>query len=114
MKKFFSHLRKLWQEAVKRRRYASKIDPVRIGNMAKDLAQLVQMALCQGRISQDEAQYLQQLQKEMERLIALTEKTAFRNLPADRRVTLFYSLKRSHEKLITSIQGSDAPTTRVQ
>ncbi len=114
MKKFFSSLRKLWQEAHKRRRYASIIEPSCIGNMAKDLANLVQMALCNGHVSQDEAQYLQQLQIEMERLIALTEQSAFRRLPADRRVTLYYSLRRSHEKLLTSIQGTDAPTMRIQ
>ncbi len=114
MKKLFSPLRRLWQEAVKRRRYASIIDPTNIGNMAKELAHLVQMALCNGHIPHQEAQYLQQLQSEMEKLIALTENTAFRNLSADRRVALFYSLKRSHEKLLTSIQGMNTPTTRIQ
>ncbi len=114
MKKLFSKIRRLWQEARKRRIHATIIDPARIGNMAKELVHLVQMALCNGNIPQEEAQYLHQLQKEMEKLIALTEKAAFKKLPADRRVTLFHSLQRSHEKLLTSIQGTDAPTTRIQ
>ncbi len=114
MKKFFLNFRKLWQEAVKRRRYSDIIAPALIGNMAKNLAQLVHMALCNGHIVHEEAHYLQQLQKEMEKLIALTEKAAFKNLPADRRITLYHSLKRSHEKLLTSIQRIEAPTTRIQ
>ncbi len=114
MKKFFSSLRRLWQEARNRRRYAEIIHPKCIRNMATDLAKLVQMSLCRGHMSRTEAQYLQDLQKEMEKLINLTENTSFCNLSAHRRVTLYYNLQRSHEKLLASIQNTDAPTTRIQ
>ncbi len=114
MKNFFASIRQLWQEAQNRRRYAAIIDPTCIGNMAKELTQLVQMSLRWGQISNEEAQYLQQLQIEMERLITLTQQSAFSKLPAYRRVTLYHSIQRSHEKLIDSMQNTDAPTTRIQ
>ncbi len=79
-----------------------------------NLCQLVQMSLCRGQMSQEEAQYLQVLQKEMEKLITLTENKSFRYLPAHRRMTLYYNLQRSQEKLLASIQSSDAPTARIQ
>ncbi len=114
MKKFFSYLRRLWQEARNRHRYATIINPACIKNMAEDLSQLIQMSLCRGHMSHNEAQYLQTLQREMEKLINLTENTSFRNLSAHKRVSLYYNLQRSQEKLLTSIQSTDAPTTRIQ
>ncbi len=114
MKKFFSSLRQLWQEVRNRRRYAAIIDPAHIRSTAQDLVKLVQMSLCRGHMSQEEAQYLQTLQKEMQKLINLTEVTSFRRLPAQRRVTLYHNLQRSHEKLLEAIQNTDAPTTRIQ
>ncbi len=114
MKGFFLTMRLMWQEARKRHQYRAMIHPKCIGEAANNLASLVHCMRYQGYFSLEEAQKLQILQSEMEKLILLTEETSFTRLSADRRMALYASIHRSHEKLLTSIQGSQSPTVRIQ
>ena len=114
MGSIFSGLARWWQEYRKRRRYAALITPEHIGGMAKDLAHLAYLAQQHASLSPQEARHLAQLTEEMRHLHAMTEKTEFCRLPADRRLALCDSLQRSQEKLLTSIQSTQAPTARMQ
>ncbi len=114
MKSFFLHIQFLWQETCKRRRYGHLIHPKIIAKMAESLVYLLESVRCQGFFSAEEVQHLHKLQSEMEKLILLTEETSFARLSADRRMALHASLQRSYEKILTSIHGSQSPTTRMQ
>ena len=114
MGKLFSGLSRLWRELCKRRRYASLIAPDNIGDMALELARLADMAQLHAALSQTESRHLQQLGEEMRQLNRMTGLPEFCRLSADRRLALYDSLQRSQEKLLASIQSTQAPTARMQ
>lgn len=110
----FSALVRLWKEFRKRRQYAHLIAPASIGRMAEELVHLAELAECNSHLSSAELQHLLQLRGEMKHLITITEKAEFLRLSAERRLALYDSLQRSQEKLLTSIQSTQAPTARLQ
>ena len=114
MGSFFSGIARIWREMCKRRRYASLIAPGNIGSMAQELAHLADMAQRNAHLSHSEARHLHNLGEEMRQLCQMTEKPEFCRLSADRRLALYDSLMRSQEKLLTSIQSTQAPTARMQ
>lgn len=114
MGKLFSSIARLWEELCKRRRYASQIAPTCIGSMALELARLAEQAQVHVTLSSAEAVHLQMLGDEMRQLNGMTERPEFCRLSADRRLALYDSLQRSREKLLASIQSTQAPTARMQ
>lgn len=114
MGKLFAGIARLWEELRKRRRYAAKIAPHCIGDMALELARLAEQAQVHVTFPSAEARHLQMLSDEMRQLNLLTEKPEFWHLSADRRLALYDSLQRSREKLLASIQSTQAPTARMQ
>lgn len=114
MGKLFSGMARLWRELCKRRRYASVIAPRHIGEMALELARLAELAQVHAALSSAEARQLQSLGDEMRQLNHMTTLPEFCRLSADRRLALYDSLQRSQEKLLASIQSTQAPTARMQ
>lgn len=114
MGKLFSSIARLWQELRKRHRYASQIAPRCINGMALELAGLAAQAQVHILLSSVEAHHLRLLGDEMQQLSRMTELPEFCRLSADRRMALYDSLQRSREKLLASIQSTQAPTARMQ
>ncbi len=114
MLRIFTTIKNYWEKRRQKKRFAAMLAPEYIGSEAQRLLHLVELSLCNGHLSGSEAHHLQSLQEEMSKLILLTEKEEFRQLPEERRRSLHESLLRSQEKLIHSIQRAEAPTARMQ
>lgn len=96
------------------RKLAKEIDPRNFKKMAQEIRDLALLASQLNPKGKDIQKLIRNVQVEMERLCALTDRPEFRRLTVGKRLLLKQGLKDSREQLLESIESAPSPTQTLQ
>lgn len=107
-------LKSRWALFYEARRRSRELGPRRFQDLAREMAQLIDLAGQVGPQEDDFQTRLRQLRDEMDELVRLADMPEFWRLPTEKRQELHESLLSSRARLLETVKSIPAATETVQ